>query len=209
MTSVLARSAGLAAVATLWSTLLAAALLSGFPLLGDRPLSWMVADPASAWLFRAGLVVAAVLFLVFSGRIRSQYPVGRLFSIAFVAGMACQIVAALVPIDGSPVEHRVHTAAALLLGASLPFFMWRFAAAQPPGAWRRLAYGLFWAEAAACAAGVVLSRWSVAPLAEIVPAACFHLWVAVLTLSRPPRPEAVAGGPGLASTAPETALAAP
>lgn len=72
-------------------------------------------------------------------------------------------------------------AAALTLGASIPVLMWRFAADQPPGAWRRWCYRLFWLEAAACVAGIMLSRNQVAPLAEILPALAFHAWVALVT----------------------------
>jgi len=183
------RSAGLAAVAVLWSALAAAALRSGFPLLGDRPLSWMVADPASSVLFRGALIVGALLLVAFHVDVRARYRVGLGFSVAMLGGLAGQLVAALVPIDGGQAANRLHTAAALLLGASLPLLMWRFAAAQPPGSWRRATFGLAGLEAAACAIGLLLSGASVAPLAEIVPAAAFHLWIVVVTLCGPPRPD--------------------
>ncbi len=185
MNDELRRGAGLAAVAVLWGTVGGAALLSGFPLLGEQPLSWMVADPATSVLFSGGLLVAAVLLAVFCGHVRGRYPVGRGFTFAMLGGMAAQAVAALVPIDGGPAANRVHTVAALALGVSLPVLMWRFAVAQPPGSWRRVALSLFWVEVAACAAGVLLSRGAVAPLAEIIPAAGFHLWIVVLTLFGP------------------------
>lgn len=179
----LLRFAGFAAVVTLWSGLGAGALLSGFPLLGERPLSWMVADPASSTLFRTALLLGALLLVVFHGHVRARFPAGRGFSLAMLVGLGGQLVAAVVPIDGGPTANRVHTAAALTLGVSLPLLMWRFAASQPSSPWRRVAYGLFWAETAACATGVALSRSSVAPLAEIVPAAAFHLWILVLTVA--------------------------
>lgn len=184
MKPALSRYSGLAAVAALWSTLGAASLLSGFGLLGQRPLSSLAAIPASSRLFSAGLVVGAVLLAVFHRDVRARYRVGAGFSVAMLAGLAGQVTAAVVPIEGGLMAHRVHTGAALMLGASLPVLMWRFAAAQPTGRWRRVSYHLFWLEVGACAVGVVLSRHSVAPLAEILPAACFHLWTAVLTLSR-------------------------
>lgn len=185
MVPALARYAGVAAVATLWSTVGAAMLRTGFPVLGERPLSWLAEDPAAALLFSTGLVVGALLLVVFALDVRGRHPVGAGFLAAMVGGMACQVVAGLVSIGGGRVENRVHTAAALALGASLPVLMWRFAAAQPAGRWRRVAYALFWAEAAACVVGIVLSQRSVAPLAEVIPAATFHLWVVVLTLRRP------------------------
>jgi hypothetical protein len=178
------RFAGVAAVAGLWCALGAASLVSGFPLFGVRPLSWLAADRASSGLFSTGLIVGGLLMAAFHGHVRARFPVGAGFSVAMLGGLAAQLVAAVVPIDGDPTAHRVHTAAALVLGTSLPVLMWRFAAAQRPGRWRLVSYQLFCLEVVACAAGVVLSRRSVAPMAEILPAACFHLWVAVLTFAR-------------------------
>lgn len=175
------RYAGLAAVAVLWTTLGLAALRAGFPLAGERPLSWLAADPASSALYSTGLAVGALLLAVFHGHVRARYRVSRGFSVAMLAGLAGQAVAAFVPISGGPLAHRVHTVAALTLGASLPVLMWRFALTQQRGPWRRLVKRLALAEGAACAVGVALSRLSVAPLAEILPAACFHVWIAVLT----------------------------
>jgi len=181
------RYAGLAAVALLWSTLITASLRTGFPLLGPRPLSWLAAEPGAAVLYSVGLAGGAGLLLVFHGYVRAHFPVGRRsFSIAMVVGLAGQAIAAVVPIHGSPVAHDVHTVAALTLGASLPVLMWRFALAQPAGAWRRRCLRLAWLETAACVVGVVLSRRSVAPLAEILPAACFHLWIAAVTFAPGP-----------------------
>jgi hypothetical protein len=207
MTQQTGRYAGLAAVAVLWSTLGAASVLSEFPLAGSRPLSWLAAEPSVAPLYAVGLAGGAVLLLAFHRYVTSNFPTGRGFSIAMLAGLAGQAVAAVVPIHGAGPAHAVHTVAALTLGASLPALIWRFAVKQPPGAWRRRCLSLAWLDTAACAAGVVLSRQSVAPLAEILPAACFHLWIAVVTLA-PGRAaeagqtvdhgdaEAHAGGPG-------------
>jgi hypothetical protein len=61
--------------------------------------------------------------------------------------------------------------------------MWRFSAAQPSGSWRRLSYRLFWAEAAACVAGLYLSAIGIAPVAEILPGVAFHAWIFVVTFT--------------------------
>ncbi|MGI8684616.1 MAG: hypothetical protein ACR2MO_05940 [Acidimicrobiales bacterium] len=178
------RYAGLAAVALLWSTLGIASLRSGFPLTGPRPLSWLAADADAAVLYGIGLAGGAGLLLVFHGYVRANFPSGRRsFSMAMVAGLAGQTIAAVVPIHGGTVAHTVHTVAALTLGASLPALMWRFAVEQPAGAWRQRCVRLAWLETAACVVGVVLSRRSVAPLAEILPAAVFHLWIAAVTFA--------------------------
>ena len=176
------RWTGLAAVATLWTTLGAASVLARFDLLGGRPLSHLVSLPPADRLFAAGLGASAVLFVAFWAWVRDRYPTSPSFSVAMVGGMLAQLVAAFVPIEGGgPAAARVHTVTALALGGALPLLMWRFAAAQPPGPLRRAAGRLARAEVAACLVGVWLSRRGVAPLAEILPAAVFHAWVATLT----------------------------
>ncbi len=164
-----------------WTTLLGAAALTRFDLFGDDPLSYLGTQPRSAFLFTLGLAVPALLLTAFHQYVRGRYPVSRGFSLAMLAGLAGQMVAAFVPIGGEPAVHRVHTISALVLGASLPLLMWRFAAGQSPGPWRRLSYALFWCELAACAVGLYLSALAVAPVAEILPGAVFHAWVVTVT----------------------------
>ncbi|HVF14526.1 MAG TPA: hypothetical protein VM942_08000 [Acidimicrobiales bacterium] len=180
------RYSGVAAVATIWTTLLVASASTDFDLLGPDPISYLGTSGGAAALFTVGLATTAVLLTAFHGYVRSRYPVARGFSLVMLAGLAGQMVAAFVPIGGDPGAHRIHTACALVLGASLPLLMWRFAAGQPPGTWRRLAYCLFWIEALAGAVGLYLSTRSIAPLAEILPAAAFHAWVFVVTFADAP-----------------------
>jgi hypothetical protein len=174
---------GVAAVVTVWATLLAATAVSRFDLLGPNPLSYLGSEPRSAALFTVGLGVPALLLTAFHQYVRDRYPVSAGFSLAMLGGLAGQMVAAIVPIGGEPGVHRIHTASALVLGVSLPLLMWRFAAAQPRGPWRRLTYRLFWAEVVACAVGLYLSARSVAPVAEILPGAVFHAWIFAVTFA--------------------------
>jgi hypothetical membrane protein len=176
------RWTGVAAIVTVWTTLLTATAVSGFDLLGDDPLSYLGTQPRSAALFTAGLLLPAVLLTAFHHHVRGRYRVSTGFSVAMLVGLVGQVIAGVVPIGGDSVAHSVHTASALVLGVSLPLLMWRFAAAQPFGSWRRLAYGLFWVEAAACAVGLYLSARSIAPLAEILPGTVFHLWIVVVSV---------------------------
>lgn len=168
-------------MAVLWSTQLVLVQALGFYLIGDRPLSYLALDADLGFLFGMGLMVSAVLFVTFQGHLRHRYRLGPAFSVTMLVGMVGQFLAGVLPIGGTGTASRVHVVAALTLGASIPLSMWRFAADQVPGAWRRRCYGLFWLEAAACAAGVTLSRNQVAPLAEILPALAFHAWVATVT----------------------------
>ncbi len=187
------RYAGVAAVATLWTTLLTATVVAGFDLFGNDPLSYLGTRSRSAALFTVGLAVSALLLTAFHQYLRGRYPVSLGFSLAMLVGLAGQMVAAFFRIGGDPAVHRIHTTSALVLGASLPLLMWRFAAAQPRGPWRRLTYAFFWAEAAACTAGIYLSAMTVAPVAEILPAAAFHAWIVTVTFAAAnrfsPRPE--------------------
>ena len=189
------RRAGVAGVVTIWTTLLAGTVLAGFDVLGGRPLSYLGTIPSSAGLFTGGLAVSAVLFTAFHQYLRDAYRVSPGFSAAMLVGMAGQLVAAFVPIGGDPAAHRIHTTSALVLAASLPVLMWRFAAAQPPGPWRRLTYAFFWAEVTACAGGLLLSAAHLAPVAEILPAAVFHAWIVTVTFgaTRPAAQPAFSG----------------
>ena len=177
------RYTGVAAVVTVWTTLLTATVVTGFDAVGKDPLSYLGSRSPSAALFTFGLAVSALLLVAFHQYLRGRFHVSLGFSLAMIVGLAGQTVAAFVPIGGDPAVHRIHTTSALVLGASLPLLMWRFAAAQPRGHWRRLTYSLFWAEAAACAAGIYLSAMAVAPVAEVLPGAVFHAWIVTVTLA--------------------------
>ena len=168
-------------MATLWSTQSVLVGVLDFDLLGERPLSYLALQPGLGFLFGLGLTVAAVLFVVFLSSVRHRYPAGTGFSAAMVVGMVGQFIAGVVPIGGAGTAGRVHVVAALVLGVSIPVLMWRFAADQPAGGWRRRCYLLFWLELAGCLVGVTLSQNQVAPLAEILPALAFHAWVAIVT----------------------------
>ncbi|MEA2687014.1 MAG: hypothetical protein QOE93_2209 [Actinomycetota bacterium] len=187
------RFTGLAAIVTVWTTLLTGAALSGFDFFGPEPLSYLGTGPRSAVLFTVGLAVPAVLYVAFHQYVRREYPVSTSFSVVMLAGLAGQMVAAFVPIGGDPTAHRIHTWCALALGISLPLLMWRFAAAQRPGRWRRLAYRLFWADVAACVVGLYLSSRRIAPVAEIVPGIVYQAWVVTVTLRGNDRDRSPAG----------------
>lgn len=191
------RWTGISAVAVLWTTQMALIVSVRFDLLGDRPLSYLALEARVGPLFGAGLVVSALLFMTFERHLRGRYGLGAAFSVAMLVAMAGQLIAGIVPIGGIGLSSLVHVVAALILGAAIPVLMWRFAADQRPGPWRRRCYGLFWVEIAACVAGIALSRNQVAPLAEILPALAFHAWVAIVTL-----------GAGSASSPDGSALAA-
>ena len=121
--------------------------------------------------------MAAVLLAAFAWFVHRLRSTPRCFLLAFLVGLGGQVVAAIVPLSGQGTSRAVHTIGGLVLGISLPILMGCFAAGQPAGSWRRLCWGLFWLEATACVAGVVLSQAMRAPIAEALPAGAFHLWI--------------------------------
>ncbi len=179
------RFAGAAAVVTLWLSVGFGMYRTGLDFLGDRPISYLGTDPRSAPVFRGGLMVAALLMAGFAWFVSNWFSAPRSFLVVFLIGLAGQVVAAVVLLTGPGSSHAIHNAGGLVLGASLPMLMWRFASGLPSGRGRRRrieGYGLCLLEVAACVAGVALSASMRAPVAEIVPALVFHLWVAVVTV---------------------------
>lgn len=176
---------GVAAVAVLWTTIPAAMIRAGLAVGDDRPISYLGTDPGGRVLFRGGLVAAAVLFSGFAIGVAVRLVRPASFLAVFLVGQACQAVVAVVSITGHGTGHTVHTTAGITLGLSLPLLMWRFAAAQAPGRWRKQAYGLMWLEVVGCVVGVALSVAHRGVLAEVAPACLFHLWVIIVTLRWP------------------------
>lgn len=158
---------------------------SGLGVGDDRPISYLGTDPRGIVLFRVGLLVAALGFSAFAVEVGRRLTRPTSFLVVFLGGQACQVVVALVSIAGRGTAHTVHTVAGILLGLSLPVLMWRYAAAQPPGRWRRVSYGLTALEVGGCVVGVALSAAGRAVVAEVAPAVVFHLWVVVITVLGP------------------------
>jgi len=175
------RWAGAAAVAVLWTTVGAGMALTGLGFFDEKPISYLGTDARSVVVFRVGLLLGAALLAAFSFYVRNIFSAPVSFLAASLIGLAGQVVAALVSISGPGLAHEIHTAGGLVLGVSLPVLMWRFAAGLAVGHWRLTAYRLCWLEVTACAFGLLLSYWGKAPIAEIVPAGAFHLWIAVVT----------------------------
>lgn len=177
-----ARYSGLAAIGVLWAGTALAVTRTGFPLLGEHALSHLANDPRGDIAFSGALATSALLFAIFAVNARDRFNAGNAFVAVMSLGMAGQFVAALVPIGDPGRANWVHVSSALLLGASIPVFQLAFALRQAPGTWRRVALALFALQVVASLVGVWLSARGVAPLAEILPAATFHLWVAALTV---------------------------
>jgi hypothetical protein len=158
---------------------------TGLGLADDRPISYLGADSRTAVLFRGGLILATVLLVSYAWAVGGRLPRPASFLVVFTVGMAGQAVVAVVSIAGPGASHAIHTSAGIVLGLSLPVLMWRFAAGQPPGRWRRQSYGVMWLEVAGGVAGIALSRAGRATIAEVVPAVVFHLWIILVSVRWP------------------------
>ncbi|PLS76236.1 MAG: hypothetical protein CYG61_03370 [Actinobacteria bacterium] len=187
------RLTGVAAVAVLWTTVGVGMERAGLDLTDDRAISYLGTDPRTMALFRGGLLVATVLLVGFARAVDQRLARRTGFLVVFLVGMAGQAVVATVSIAGHGASRVVHTTAGIVLGLSLPLLMWRFAAGQAPGRWRRQSYALMWLEVAGCIVGIALSQARRAAVAEVVPACVFHLWIIVVTVRWPAWRQATAG----------------
>ncbi len=176
------RYAGLGAVATLWVCVGAGMYRTGLGFSDERPVSYLGTDSRSVLLFSGGLVLAALLVAGFAWFVWERFDAPDSFLAVTLIGLVGQVIAAVVPLEGHGVGRAVHAVGGIVLGLSLPALMWRFAAGLVPGRQRVHAYALCWLEVAACVVGIWLSRSGRAPIAEIVPALGFHLWIAVVTV---------------------------
>lgn len=176
-----ARYAGLAAVAVLWVSISVALSATSLPLTGSQPLNHLSEEPGSDLWFSGGLALAACLFVGFHSYLRTRFRLSTSFSVLMLIGMTAQFVAAVVPLGGDDVRSLVHQLSAMVLGASIPLFMWRFAVDQPRGEWRRLCFALVGLEVVACSVGIILSAQGAAPISQIIPVLPLHLWVVVVT----------------------------
>lgn len=172
---------GPSAVAVLWTTNIVGMRRIGLSVVDREPLSILGTIPSTRPLFVGGLLAAAMLFVVFAFVVHAKMRLPSSFLIVFVLAMAGQVVVALVPIDGAGARHGVHTMAGLVLGGCLPVLMWRFAAGQEAGRWRRAAISLVGLEFVGTVVGIALSRSMRAPLAEVAAAFGFHVWTIVVT----------------------------
>lgn len=177
----------------LWTTVGLGMWRAGLEPTGDRPISYLGSDSRTMVLFRGGLLIATILLAGFGWAVHRLLGRRTGFLAVFLVGMAGQAVVATVSIAGDPPSHTVHSTGGIVLGLSLPVFMWRFAAGQRPGDWRRRSYGLMWLEVAACVAGIALSQSRRAVVAELLPALVFHLWIVVVTRRWPAWSDPLAG----------------
>src|SRR5207237_9152890 len=89
------------------------------------PLSYLGTDVRSRTLFRAGLLVAAVLLGAFAGFVHQRRSTPRCFLLVFLIRLGGQVVAAIFPLSGRGPSRAGHTAGGLVLGVGVPFLLGR------------------------------------------------------------------------------------
>jgi hypothetical membrane protein len=182
----LSRFSGIMAIISLWLTVLYGMQRIGLSFFDNRPLSYLGVAPATQAIFTTGLVVAALLIIIFGYYLKSNYPTSKAFWYLLVGGQIAQVITALTPDRG--VTQAIHTIAAFTIVFSLPLLMWQFAKSQPMGKFRRWCYRLFYLEVASFIIGIGLFTLTrgVAPLGEMLPALAFHAWIVFLVLWHDP-----------------------
>ncbi|GAC1387509.1 MAG: hypothetical protein NVS1B7_0810 [Candidatus Saccharimonadales bacterium] len=180
----LSRYTGVTSVAVLWLGISAALLLAHMSVLADRPLSYLGTNPKTALLFNTVVIFSAMLFLCFLRYIVINFQTSKIFIFSYVVGQICQIVVGFVPVQGSMLDHHIHTVAGLLLGLSLPVLIWLFARANRHAVFYQQAHIFSYVELGLCLIGIVLSRNTIGPLAEILAAGGFHAWIIWITFNK-------------------------
>ena len=179
------RIAGPGGVLVLWAGVSTSLILAHMSIVAPRPLSYLGINPRTALVFNISLFVASLFFLAFFRYVYRNFSTSRSFAVAFIVGQFCQMIVAIVPVQGSGHSHAIHTAAGLTLGISLPIVIWRFAKSQTAPTLRRYARLFSYIELVLCIIGVILSRNTIGPLAEILAAVGFDVWIIWLALTKP------------------------
>lgn len=179
------RYCGLLTIAILWISIITGIHLAHLDLFGKNPLSHLGIVPASAQLFSIGLISAALTLLLFTRYLKTRFNISASFMVFLIVGQIGQIIAAVTPYGGMQPARLIHTVAALTLAFSIPFVLWRFAAAQSKQAIKRPAYALMWLEIVAFAIGIGLFSYVTkgAPFAQAMPAVALHFWIVYFTFA--------------------------
>ncbi len=182
----LQKYSGFAGIIVLWSSVGVGMLRTGLGLIDQRPISYLGTDPASAGLFTYGLLISAVLFIVFGHYVNKVFKVKNKFFLYLIIGQLGQITAALFKFEGHGYSHLTHTIAAFVLAFSLPLLTRRFYQSQTKSIYFNLYKNLFRFELLTFVVGIGLFVFTkgIAPLGEILPTIGFHTWIVALTFSK-------------------------
>lgn len=186
MINSLKRYSGIVGIGILWTSVGIGMLRTGLGLFDIRPISYLGTDPASAALFTYGLLVSAVLFIVFGHFVKTNFKVKNRFFLYLVIGQFGQITAALFKFEGHGYSHLTHTIAAFVLAFSLPLLTLKFYQSQSETAHYNLFRNLYRFELLTFVVGIGLFVFTkgIAPLGEILPTIGFHTWIVALTFSK-------------------------
>jgi len=159
--------------------------MADLPLLGIRPLSSLGVIPSSSVYFSTGLIIAAVLILVFAHKLRGFYELSGWFFPVVLIGQVGQIISAVVPFGGDQPARAIHTIAAFVLAFSIPVALGIFYRSLPIGNFRTIAYRLFVLELAAFSLGIgfFVLVGKAAPISQALPAVAFHMWLITTNLA--------------------------
>lgn len=173
------RYCGLITVGILWTSIAIGIHRAQLDLFGKSPLSHLGIVSSTARIFSIGLILAALSLVLFTRYLKTRYEVSTSFMVFLLIGQAGQIIAAVTPYGGMQPARLIHTVAALTLAFSIPFVLWRFAAAQSKPPIRRPAIALMWLEIVAFTIGIGLFSYVTkgAPFAQAMPAIALHIWI--------------------------------
>ena len=174
---------GLLGVLSLWTFISFGMLKAHLNLIDTRPISYLGIYRPTRLIFTLGLLVSAVLFIVFAIYLAHTYKLRNKFLIYFFIGQTGQIITAIIPDTPHTTFRLIHTIAAFTLAFSLPLLIREFAISQKDSKYSNIYHGLYRFELVTFAIGIGLFVFTngVAPLGEILPTFGFHLWIIVVS----------------------------
>lgn len=172
---------GVLAICILWSTVSLSLLITKLDVLGKLPISYLGVFAESRTIFNAGLIISALLLLVFAYDLAKKFDLSKRFAIIFSAGQTAQIIVALTPFNSDSIVRPIHVIAGFVIAFTLPLSMYAFMNVDIPRDLRRITQKFLWIEIILFILGIgwfVLASRAGA-LAEILTALAFDVWIAL------------------------------
>ena len=173
---------GIVGIILLWVGTIIGMLRSGLSLVDTRPISYIGVATDSALFFNSLLFLSAVCFVLFGVYLYKSIGLNKSFLLVFLIGQIGQMIAAILPYGGQ--YKIVHTVAAFTLATAIPIFMYIFSKSKSLGNFKTSARRLFIAELIFFTVGISTFIFidGISPIAEILPALPFHLWIILITV---------------------------
>ncbi|MDQ3123177.1 MAG: hypothetical protein M3Q14_00620 [bacterium] len=176
---------GIAGIAILWLSVITSLILTRFNVLGTLPISYLGVYDNSRYLFNGGLILSALLLLLFMCHVGRQIILSKVFLAVFFLGQLSQIIVALTAYNSQSIEKTIHVIFAFALALTLPVSMYAFK--KSPGVTgniKLMTSRLLNIELVMFVLGIgwFVRASAAGALSEMIVAVVFDVWIIVLSL---------------------------